>query len=176
MFKILLSLFVFCSATVPEKPGICIFHESTINDNSVFDCSVIFSSVSLSPNATSVVTVDSLYIDPLGTLSMDKNDVIVSKNYVVLGGFLNIDLTGYTTNFTIIKSENGTITGNFTNEIPGFYIIYKPNSVTLARSSSLNIIVLAVSVSLCSIVIILGALALLKKSQIANKDPLKTPV
>jgi hypothetical protein len=175
MLKVLLlSLLGLCSATIPQ-PDICIIHNTIIEGDSVLNCSVIFSVVSISPNETSTVTVNSLFIDPTGMLSMDYNDVIIAKNDVVLGGLLNINVTGYPTNFTIIKSENGTITGRF---IPGYNIVYTKDRVILntdpGSSNQTIIIVVVVVASVCILGIVLGILRMVRKKKTLTANPLNT--
>ena len=157
------------------KPETCILLGTTITSDSVLDCSVIFSGVSISPNETSTVTVNSLFIDPIGVLSMDYNDVIIARNDVVLGGVLNIDATGYTTNFTIIKSENGTISGTFTNGVvSGFDIVYTYNRVILMSKSDSIVQAVIVATSIAAVCLIFAILGVLwvRRRRISTANPI----
>jgi hypothetical protein len=163
-----------------SQPGVCVFQNSVLTGNGVLDCNVIFSGDIMAPNNPSVLIVESLYIDSISSVTMDTNDIIISKNDITLGGFLILDLSKYTSSFTILKSEKGNITGRFRNTVPN--VIYTINSVYVTvdkqseqvRQDDTGIIIIPVVACVGLLIIISGIFIYRYKSKpivVSNPPP-----
>ena len=122
-----------------STPGTCLFNQAVLSGSGLLNCNVVFSGVIDGSQYPSVLEVESLVIDSLSTVIMSYSNMIVSKNNIKLGGELIVDLTGVSssTNFTIMYSDYGTISGSFSKQTfigtnKPYSVVYTPNSVDVA--------------------------------------------
>jgi len=132
--------------TTTSNPGTCVFQQSTLTGSGVLDCNVVFSGLIDLLTTPSILDVASITFDVISKVSLDITpygyDSIISQNNVQLNGELHINfLEGYNptteTNFTIIYSNYGVISGQFSKY--SFFgtelrqsIIYTSDSVILS--------------------------------------------
>jgi hypothetical protein len=176
-----------------NQPGNCVFHKTTLTGNGVLDCNVIFNSGYLI--TPSLLTVESLYIDSTSILTMDTDDVIISVNDVTLGGVLTVDLSGFTSNFTLIKSEIGRVIGTFSSVFfigsqTTHEIVYTSNSVDVYSVPSVqleqtagtpepepdNKIKIIAPIVVCGCLAVLALVAFkMHRKKLVRKDPVLLP-
>jgi len=124
-----------------QEYGTCIFQSSGLSGTGSLGCNTVFIGDVKTP---SFLMVESLTIVQGAIISMRATDTIVSNGDIVLGGFLNVAFTGG--NYTLFETLNGTISGQFLNNVKG--LVYTPSSIqVVSEPSPVNLLPMIIGVT-----------------------------